>query len=58
MFWTQLTPQRRDQVMKAFSQSGARAVVSLSMPNVLPGPGWVPLKGTPAWLYTFTDAAK
>jgi hypothetical protein len=58
MFWTQLTPQRREQVMKAFSQSGARAVVSLSMPNVLPGPGWVPLNGTPAWLYTFTDAAK
>jgi hypothetical protein len=58
MFWTQLTSQQREQVMKAFSQSGARAVVSLSMPKVLPGSGWVPLKGTPAWLYTFTDVTK
>jgi hypothetical protein len=58
MFWTQLTPQRREQVMKAFSQSGARAVVSLSMPKILPDPGWVPLKGTPAWLYTFADVTK
>jgi len=58
IFWMQLTPQRREQVMKAFSQSGARAVVSLSMPNNLPDPGWVPLKGTPAWLYTFADAIK
>jgi hypothetical protein len=58
MFWTQLTPQQREQVMKAFSQSGARAVVSLSMPKVLPDPGWVPLKGTTAWLYTFAHVAK
>jgi hypothetical protein len=58
MFWTQLTPQQREQVMKAFSQSGARAVVSLSMPKIRPDPGWVPLKGTPAWLYTFSDVTR
>ncbi|MFM0504633.1 hypothetical protein [Paraburkholderia caffeinilytica] len=58
LFWTQLAPQQREQVMKAFSQSGARAVVSLSMPKIPPDPGWVPLKGTPAWLYTFIDVTK
>lgn len=58
LFWTQLAPQQREQVMKAFSQSGARAVVSLSMPKTPPDPGWVPLKGTSAWLYTFTDVTK
>ncbi|BEU21811.1 hypothetical protein [Paraburkholderia sp. 22B1P] len=58
VFWTQLTPQRREEVMKAFSQSGARAVVSLAMPKILPDPGWVPLKGTPAWLYVFPDVTR
>ncbi|MEX3951277.1 hypothetical protein AB4Y40_26420 [Paraburkholderia sp. EG287B] len=58
IFWTQLTPQQRDQVMKAFSQSGARAVVSLSMPKSRPDPGWVPLKGTSAWIYTFSSVTK
>lgn len=58
MFWTKLTPQQRDQVMKAFAQTGARAVVSLSMPKIQPGPGWVPLKGTPAWLYMFSGATQ
>lgn len=58
IFWTELTPQQREQVMTAFRQSGARAVVSLSMPDIPPGPGWTPLKGTPAWLYRFTDATQ
>jgi hypothetical protein len=58
MFWTQLTQQQRDQVMKAFSRSGARAVVSLSIPTHPSDPGWVPLKGTRAWLYTFNDASR
>ncbi|SDB82253.1 hypothetical protein [Paraburkholderia lycopersici] len=58
MFWTQLTPQQRDQVMKAFSRSGARAVVSLTMPKTPSDPGWVQLKGTSAWLYRFADTAK
>ncbi|WP_395066900.1 hypothetical protein [Paraburkholderia silvatlantica] len=58
IFWTQLSPQQREQVMTAFSQSGARAVVSLSMPKIAPGPGWVPLKGTTAWLYKFADVVK
>lgn len=58
IFWTQLTPQQREQVMNAFSQSGARAVVSLSMPKTTPDPGWIPLKGTTAWLYPFANVAK
>ncbi|MEX3991278.1 hypothetical protein AB4Y35_10910 [Paraburkholderia sp. EG286A] len=56
-FWTKLTAQQREEIMQAFHQTGARAVVSLAMPNIEPGPGWVALKGTPAWLYKFDDVA-
>lgn len=50
-FW-QLPLEQRERVIQAFHRVGVRAIVSMSQPD--PGSiGWVPLKNTEAWIYTF-----
>ena len=51
VFWTQLSPAQRAAVIEAFRSTGARAVVSLSRPDTVLGPGWSELSGAKAWIY-------
>jgi hypothetical protein len=51
LFWVQLTPEQRAEVIEAFRSSGAQMIVSLSNPLSAPEPGWTALTGTGAWIY-------
>ena len=51
VFW-QLPPQQRKRVMRAFQETGVRAVVSLAQPSA-DSSGWVPVADTGAWIYSF-----
>jgi hypothetical protein len=53
LFWNKLSPERRAQVIDAFRDSGARAIVALSGPKATPEPGWKQIAGTNAWIYRF-----
>ena len=52
-FWQKLTPERRGEVLNAFRNTGAKAVVELSRPDAPPAPGWRNVTGTTAWIYRF-----
>jgi hypothetical protein len=51
VFW-QLAPQQRERVMRAFRETGVRAVVSLAQPGA-DSSGWIPVADTGAWIYSF-----
>ena len=51
LFWKKLTSERRAQVIDAFRQTTARAIVSLSVAGATPEPGWKRVFGTTAWIY-------
>ncbi|MGH9664647.1 MAG: hypothetical protein ACRD9L_09515, partial [Bryobacteraceae bacterium] len=53
LFWNELTPERRAQVIDAFRDTGARAVLALSGPDTIREPGWQKVAGTNAWIYRF-----
>ena len=57
LFWKKLTPARRRQVIEAFRSVGAKAVLTLSRPDVAPEPGWQEVAGTNAWIYRFDSDA-
>ncbi len=56
LFWSELGPEQRAQIIKAFATTGARAIVSLSKPNSAPATGWQHLVGTGAWINDFREA--
>ncbi|MGA2672920.1 MAG: hypothetical protein ABSE99_06790 [Terracidiphilus sp.] len=50
-FW-QLPPEQRERVIRAFHDTGVRAVVSLAQPNASSS-GWISVSDTGAWIYSF-----